>query len=101
MKIQGFRIYLHPLVDHKCPECGEKVERRPRRLWQKLLSIALPLRHYKCTVCYHHFFAFSPSWKQTSSFEKILRLLATATILLAGVFIVLRIIYAVFFEIMV
>lgn len=100
MKIQEYRIYLRYLDDHKCPDCGEKLERRPRRLWQKLVSFALPLRHYKCSGCYQSFFAFSPLWKQTPVAEKIIRLLATAVVLLAGAYIILRIIFVIFYMIM-
>jgi len=94
------RVYLRPLVNHECPDCGEKVERRPRKFWQRLLSIALPLRHYKCPACYERFFAFSPSWEHASSLEKTLRLLATAAIILFGTFFVLWIIFAIFYQIM-
>jgi len=100
MKIQKYEIYLRPLDDQKCPDCGEKVSRRRRTLWMKLFSFALPLRQYKCSGCYHRFFAFSPTWKQMNPVEKILRLLTTAVVLLAGTYIILRIIFAIFYSIM-
>ncbi|MCX8159712.1 MAG: hypothetical protein N3G18_02120 [Candidatus Saccharicenans sp.] len=86
MKIQEFRISLRYLYDHKCPCCGENLERRPRRLWQKAVSFALPLRHYKCSDCNRRFFAFSPRWKRMHLVEKFLRSLATAVILLLFLF---------------
>jgi hypothetical protein len=100
MKIQKYEIYLRPLDDHKCPDCGEKVSRHGRTFWMKLFSFALPLRHYQCTVCYHQFFAFSPTWKQMNPAEKIIRLLTTAVVLLAGTYIILRIIFVILYIIM-
>ncbi|MBC7361732.1 MAG: hypothetical protein H5U06_05545 [Candidatus Aminicenantes bacterium] len=100
MKIQEYRIYLRPLDDHKCPDCGEKVSRRPRTLWQKLFSFALPLRHYKCNGCYHRFFAFSPTWQKMPIPEKILRIFTTAVVLLAVIFISFKILFSVLASIM-
>jgi DNA-directed RNA polymerase subunit RPC12/RpoP len=100
MKIQKYEIYLKPLDDHKCPDCGERVERRRRHLWQRAVSFALPLRNYQCTRCYRRFFAFSPLWKQMKPAEKILRVLATGVVLLASTYIILRIIFALFSTIM-
>lgn len=92
MKVQGFRIYLRRLDDHKCPRCGERLERRPRRLWQKALSFALPLRHYKCgNGCERRFFAFSPRWNRMSIIERSLRVLATAVVILSAIVISIKI----------
>ena len=86
LKIQEYRIYLRQLDDHKCPRCQEHLERRPRRLWQKAVSFALPLRHYKCSGCNRRFFAFSPRWNRMPVVEKFLRSLATVVVLLAVLF---------------
>ncbi|MDI6846491.1 MAG: hypothetical protein QME28_10205 [Candidatus Saccharicenans sp.] len=91
MKIKGVRIYLRQLGDHKCPCCGEHLERLPRRLWQKALSFALPLRHYDCDGCERRFFAFSPCWNKMSIIEKSLRVLATVAVILAAIVISIRI----------
>jgi len=100
MKIQEYRIYLRYLDDHKCPDCGDKLERRPRRLWQKAVSFVLPLRHYKCSNCYHRFFAFSPKWRKMPVYEKALRIIATAVVLIAIIFISLRILVSLLVSIM-
>lgn len=86
MKIQGFLVYLRRLDGHKCPLCGEQLARRPRRLWQKALSFALPLRHYRCDGCNRRFFALSPRWNRMHVVEKFLRSLATVAVLLLFLF---------------
>ncbi len=92
MKIQGFRIYLRRLDDQKCPLCGERLERRPRRLWQKAVSFALPLRHYKCeNGCERRFFAFSSCWNRMSIIERSLRLLATVAIIIVAIVVLMKI----------
>ncbi|MDI6698952.1 MAG: hypothetical protein QME85_08455 [Candidatus Saccharicenans sp.] len=91
MKIKGIRIYPRQLGDHECPHCGQRLERRPRRLWQKAVSFVLPLRHYECDGCSRRFFAFSPRWNSMSIIEKSLRVLATAAVILAVIVISIRI----------
>ena len=86
MNIQGFRIHLRQLDDHRCPRCGEQLDRRPRRLWQKAVSFALPLRHYRCSGCNRRFFAFSQRWNRMNILEKFVRSLATVAILLIVLF---------------
>jgi hypothetical protein len=99
MKIGEFEIYLKAVEDHKCPLCGDGLDRRPRRLWQKAVSFAVPLRHYKCGACYQRFFALSPSWKQMNKGERWLRVAATGVVWIAGIFIVFRIIYGVLYAV--
>ncbi|RFT14796.1 MAG: hypothetical protein OP8BY_2373 [Candidatus Saccharicenans subterraneus] len=86
MKIQNFHLHLRRLDEHKCPRCGEQLERRPRRLWQKAVSFALPLRHYRCDGCNRRFFAFSPRWNRMHIAEKFVRSLATVAVLLIVLF---------------
>ena len=99
-KIGEFEIYLKPLEDHKCPHCGEKLSRRSRRLWQKAVSFAVPLRHYKCGGCYHRFFALSPSWKQMKKGERWWRVAATGGVWVDGIFSGLRTIDGILYAIM-
>lgn len=84
MKIQEYGIYLRQLDDYKCPRCGDHLERRPRRLWQKAVSFAVPLRHYKCSGCNRRFFALSPRWNRMPIVEKAARFIATVAVLLAA-----------------
>ena len=100
MIIQEYRIHLRYLDDHKCPGCAEKLERRPRCLWQKAVSFALPLRHYKCSACYQRFFAFSPAWNQMPFLEKGLRLLVTVVVLLTAVALFFAVLFRILFQIM-
>ena len=100
MKIGEFEIYLKAVDDHKCPHCGDALGRRPRRLWQKAVSFAVPLRHYKCQGCYHRFFAMSPRWKQMKRGERWLRVAATGVVWIAGVYIVFRVLFGVLYAVM-
>jgi len=93
MKGASTNIYLKPLEDHKCPYCGEKVSRKRRSAWQKVVFFALPLRHYTCDVCQKEIFAFSPSWRMMNSTEKVLRIMATVFVLLGGICIILWIVF--------
>ncbi|MBC7350115.1 MAG: hypothetical protein H5U05_09105 [Candidatus Aminicenantes bacterium] len=101
MKIQNFRIYLRQLADHQCPRCGDRLNRRPRLLWQKAVSFALPLRHYKCSGCSGRFFAFSPRWNRMNVVEKFLRAVATVVVLLVALFASLIIVWEIMVRLMV
>lgn len=101
MKIQKFHVYLRPLHGNACPLCGEHLERRPRLLWQKALSFALPLRHYKCSECNRRFFAFSSRWNRMHIVEKIIRVAATVAGLLIALFASLIIIWEIMVRLMV
>lgn len=92
MKINNELIYLHQLDDHKCPRCSEPLDRLPRRLWQKMVSFALPFRHYQCSGCNRHFLALSPSWNGLPVVEKILRITVTILVFLAAWYALFRII---------
>ena len=100
MNIQGFHIHLRRLDDHRCPSCGEHLDRRPRRLWQKAVSFALPLRHYRCNGCNRRFFAFSPRWNRMNIVEKFVRSLATVAILLTALFASLIILWEIMLRVM-
>ncbi|MBC7363596.1 MAG: hypothetical protein H5U07_03495 [Candidatus Aminicenantes bacterium] len=99
MKIGRELVLLRPLKDHACPDCGEKVERLRRSYWQKLVSFALPFRHYRCTGCYHEFFALSPSWNKMPRTERLLRLLATLFIFLLCIYVAFRILIIIIYGI--
>ena len=99
LKIGRDRVLLKPLKDHVCPDCGEKVERMRRRFWQKLVSFAVPFRHYRCTNCYHEFFALSPSWKKMPRTERVLRLLATGLVMLVTIYVGFRILAMILYSI--
>ncbi|MGB9906129.1 MAG: hypothetical protein ACPLRR_01935 [Candidatus Saccharicenans sp.] len=101
MKIQSFRIYLHRLDDNQCPRCGDHLDRRPRLLWQKAVSFALPLRHYKCSGCNRRFFAFSPRWNRMNIVEKFLRVVATVVVLLVALLASMIIIWEIMSRLMV
>ncbi|MDD8032050.1 MAG: hypothetical protein PHQ25_08690 [Acidobacteriota bacterium] len=100
MRINRCKIYLHPVYHHQCPLCREKLERKPRTLWQRAVSFALPLRHYECDGCGQILFAFSPYWTELPIFERVLRIAATAVILLAAVVVFFVILFYIFSMIM-
>lgn len=100
MKFQGFHIHLRRLDDHRCPRCGDRLERRPRRLWQKAVSFAVPLRHYKCQGCNRRFFAFSLRWNRMHIVEKAVRFIATVAVLLVALLASLIVLWQIMIRIM-
>lgn len=96
MKIGRDRIIIKALSGRDCPDCGEKLERIPRRLWQKSVSFALPFRHYRCTGCYHEFFALSSSWRKSPLYERVFRVLFTVAAAAVVIFVFFKILVVIF-----
>ncbi|MGQ9802174.1 MAG: hypothetical protein ACUVRL_11005 [Candidatus Saccharicenans sp.] len=101
MKIQGYHIYLRQLQDHQCPRCEEYLNRYPLPGWQKLVSLILPLRHYKCSGCNRHFLAFSPRWNRLNILEKFMLVTATVLYLVALSLILFWLLFALFSRVMI
>lgn len=100
MKISHYLVYLKPAENHTCPLCQEKLERRQRPLWQRLISFAVPFRHYQCSGCYKQFLAISSSWKKVPAVERALRILVTAAAFLLAVLVFFKILIMIFTSIM-
>lgn len=37
---------------HKCPKCSAEIYRVPRRLFDRVLSVLVPMHRYKCSLPY-------------------------------------------------
>lgn len=96
MKIGRDRIIIKALSGRDCPECGEKLERISRLMWQKSVSFVLPFRHYRCTGCYHEFFALSPSWRKSPLYERVFRVLFTVAVAAVVIFVFFKILVVIF-----
>ena len=46
--VSGSSVYNFSVANYRCPDCGDIVSRIPRRPFDRILSVFVSLRRYRC-----------------------------------------------------